>query len=274
MTNVVDAVIAEYANEPEKEITTPVQEKEPEPEIENPEPGKETEKDDAEQSDDATGKEDSKDEPFPKKAKNAISQLKQSNARKNAHIRHLQQKIAELNKTRSVSEPKEEDFSNWAEHQDARVKHLVKLETVEQQVADAKTRVEAYEQEEESARIAEVNEIGENFEREHPAAAKLIADNMAVIASLPTHVKKALQLADNPPLALHNLIADGKLEYLSQLPPERAAIEIGKADARAMQPKPQTKAPAPMQPARANVNPGFNWQSMSADELLKTIRKG
>lgn len=267
MSNVVDAISAEYANEQpvEKEITTPeIQETEPEVEPKEPETEDSGEQQEATET----------DEPFPKKAKNAITRLKQSNARKNAEIRYLQAKVAEFDKLKTSAAPKEDQFSDWNEFQDAKIEHQVKVSTTKEQIGDAEARLQNYEAEEEAARISEVNEIGENFEREHPAAAKLIADNLAKIAALPDHIKKSLQLADNPPLALHNLIADGKLEYLSQLPPERAAMEIGKADARQIQPKPQTKAPAPMQAARANVNPGFNWQSMSADELLKTIRKG
>jgi predicted DNA binding CopG/RHH family protein len=272
MTNVVDAVIAEYANEPTPEAPEPEKPQEPEPEA-KPEPEAEKpETEDGEQEDAATDDKDS--EPFPKKAKNAITRLKQSNARKNAEIKHLQQKIAEYQRAKEAPAPKEEDFSTWTEFQDAKTEHRMNLRLAETQAQDIQSRVQNIEAEEEMARINEVNEIGAVFEREHPAAAKLIADNMQLIASLPPHVKKAIQLTDNPPLALHNLLSEGKLQALAELPYERAVMEIGKADSKPIPPKPQTKAPTPMTPARANVNPGFNWQAMSADDLLKTIRKG
>lgn len=267
MVDVVDAVIAEYANEqepaevaPEPEVVEP---KEPEPTEEASEP-------------EATEEEKSKEEldPWPKPAKNAISRLKQSNARKNAEISMLKEKIAQFESLRKSELPKEENFKDWDEYQDAKTEHRLNIKLAQTQVEEIQNRVQAYEAEEDSARISEVNEIGEVFAREHPAAAKLIADNMQVIAALPPHVKKALQMADNPPLALHNLIKEGNLEYLAHLPLEKAAIEIGKAESKQMAPKPQTKAPEPMKAARANVNPGFNYQSMSPSELLKTIRKG
>lgn len=270
MVNTVEAVIAEYANEQTPEAPEPetIVKDEPEPEATE----ESTEKEEPSEQEEAADEKES--EPFPKKAKNAITRLKQSNARKNAEIKHLQQKLAEVERIKASSAPKEEDFPTWTDFQDAKVKHLVKIEAAEQQLGDVQARVQSYEAEEDTARINEVNELGDAFGREHPAAAKVIADNMQLIASLPPHVKKAIQMADNPPLALHNLLKDGKLQDLAYLPPERAAIEIGKADSKPIAPKPQTKAPAPMQPARANVNPGFHWQSMSPDDLLKSIRKG
>lgn len=272
MTNIVDAVVAEYANEQPPETKEPEQEtpQEPEPEAEPEAEKPETEE--GEQEEAATDEKDS--EPFPKKAKNAITRLKQSNARKNAEIKHLQQKIAEYQRAKEAPAPKEDDFSTWTEFQDAKTEHRMNLKIAETQAQEIQSRVQNIEAEEDMARINEVNEIGAVFEREHPAAAKLIADNMQLIASLPPQVKKAIQLADNPPLALHNLLTEGKLQALAELPYERAVMEIGKADSKPIPPKPQTKAPAPMSPAKANVNPGFHWQSMSPDDLLKSIRKG
>ena len=269
MVNVVDAVIADYAADEPVIEETPAHEAE-ETKVEEPA----TEDNPAEPEEAAEEKPEKDREPFPKKAKNTITRLKQSNARKNAEIKQLQQKLAEFERIKAEAAPKEDDFSTYAEYLDAKNEHRMNVKLAETQVNDVQNRVQAYEAEEELERIAEINEIGANFEREHPAASKVIADNLQTISQLPEHIRKAIRAADNPPLALYNLINEGKLQYPAQLPLERAAIEIGKADAKPIPPKPQTKAPTPMQPATGRANAGFNWQAMSADDLLKTIRKG
>ncbi len=270
MVDVVEAVTASYANEPEPiEVAL-----EPEKvESEQKEAESEQQEPDSEQVEAAT-EEKSKEEldPWPKPAKNAVARLKQSNARKNATIATLEQKLKHYESLQKEPAPSEDNYSTYDEFLDAKAERKFNIKIAESKLEDVKEQIQAYEVEEESARIAEVNEIGEAFEREHPAASKLIAENMPAIAALPPHVKRAIQAAENPPLALHNLIKDGKLEYLAHLPIEKAAMEIGKAEMRPMAPRPQTRAPEPMQPARANVRSGFNYESISPGDLLKAIR--
>ncbi len=251
MTDIVEAVSAEFTPEPAANEPAPIETEEA-----TPEPAK-------------------VEEPFEgsKKEENAIARLKKQRNSLQYDKKVLQEKLAQYEKVRQSPPPKQEDFQEWEAYQDAKTDYKYDLKTAEREAEQAKARVEDSDSQWTQERQAVANERGAALEKEHPAVSKLVQDNFHIIAAYPPEIKKALLEADDAPRALANLAIEGRLEDLATMSLARAAIEIGKAESKPILKK-TTNAPAPLSPSRTSVNAGMNVNNMSGRDLLKEIRKG
>lgn len=224
---------------------------------------------------------ETKDEPFPKKAINALSRRDKQIGKLRAQYEQAQAEINRLRqqapqqpqKPQGDGEPKESDFDNYADYMRAVQKYdlqqeVAKLEGKQQQTQHSK---------EEQAWIAQNEQVvalaAQKFIKENPEAQAVIEENADIADEFSPELQRVfLEAGEAAPIAFHNLAKEGKLEALMQMSPAKAAIEIGRAAAQAVKPKPTTKAPAPMSPAKGTAS-GTKDPSQMTDEEFNAWRR-
>lgn len=218
------------------------------------------------------------DVPFPKKAVNALS-------RRDKQIGKLQAQLAadraELAKYREVQKPvdnspKEEAFDNYGEYLKAVARHEAKQElsqNAEQQKKQTNTA-------QEEAWHAERTEYTTNKAKQAmdtiPDYKQLFMENADILQSLPPHIERAFYESDSPEMAFYALAKEGKLDALLDMSPQRAAIEIGKAEVRGetlSKAKQITKAPAPIEGLKGTGSSTKSLDTMNSKELLDWLNK-
>lgn len=248
-----------------------------------------TETTDAEAPDAESTEVDSKGVEFPKKAVNAITRrdrqigkLRAQFEQERAARAELEAKIAQLQQpaqpVKTDGPPKETEFNTYAEYLEARQEFLLnqKLSERDAKASEAqKKQTEALQTQKEQAWAAEretvVAKQAQEFTSTVPDAQAVFEEYADVIDEFSPELQRLFLEADNTPLAFYNLAKEGKLEALVSMPLARAAMEIGRAQVKAVQ-KPQTKAPAPLPAARGSVAGSKSLEQMSPDELLKWVR--
>lgn len=232
------------------------------------------------------------EDPWPKKAQNALSRRDKQIGKLKAELDAARQESAKYReqpsqqtqndtqggqlspaKTGIPTKLKETDFSNYAEFIEARAEEIAdwKIDKkfaerdVKQKETEASTKESAWREE----RAATVDKQAENFLKDHADAQALYDEHADTIHELPQNIKDALLAADNTHLAMYNLAKDGKLEDLADMSLVDAKVEIRLAQLKQPE-KPQSKAPAPLSTSRGSVA-SKSLGNMSGKELLKIV---
>lgn len=250
--------------------------------------GQEDQTTDEGQQDDADS--DGEKVEFPKKAVNALNRKDRKINALNAQIRQLEQQqqqfqhMKQQQEKNAPAEPKMDDFDNWEEFQKAQAKfyheHFQQQSTqqqMQQQEQQMLQQRQMLEHQWTVERATELDAVADEISKTAPEVTQLFNQNEHIIQSFPPHVKQMLLQADAQDAchAFYALAKEGKLEQLSQMPPQFIAVEIGRAADRGaamLKGKSISKAPAPMSQNRGNGRVSKSVESMSADELLNIVR--
>ena len=227
-------------------------------------------------------------EPFPKQAKNAISRRDRQIAKLQAPMREMQQAQATQPQPTAnqpptqPGEPKEEDFVDYLDYFEAKVMHNLRKE-MGAQSEQAKT---AQEQQQQTAqyeqyvaqKMQQINTSVLEREKQSPGFQKAFQEayeeNAEILDYMPPEIERVFFEADDTALAFFNLANSGKLVEVMQMTPNRAAMEIAKAQMQpvAAQPaQPKQTAPAPISGARGTGKTQNGLSDLEGDELLERL---
>jgi len=223
---------------------------------------------------------ETREEQFPKKAVNAINRRERKIGKLTAEREQL---MAELNKYREQSAPKqpnqskaddgpkETDFNNYAEYLEARTAYKIEKQFAEYNGKQQET----HRTQQEKAWVAEreqyVSTKAQDFIKETPDALAIVQEYSDIADEFSPELQRLFLEADNAPLAFYNLAKEGKLEALMAMSPARAAMEIGMAQAKAPS-KPKTKAPTPLPASRGSVPAGKRLEDYTPREALNLMK--
>lgn len=221
------------------------------------------------------------DQPFPKKAENAISRHKKKANKYKAERDAYAREIAELKKQQEAyksaekpSEPKLDDFESISEYmkaqarfetQNALSEHTSQQAESKLQTLEAKQR-EVYEEERSEHILQKAQELFEVT----PEAKEVFAQVLPIVENLPPEVAQIAQELDNAPLAIYNLYKEGKLEQLANVSPYVAAAMLYQAQLQQPQATQRvSQAPKPISAAKGSGASKTSLNSMSPDKLME-----
>lgn len=228
-----------------------------------------------------------KPDPWPKSAENALSRLKKQRSRyqaENAELRSsLDQIKAEIQslKNPAPQAPREEDYETFEDFLMAKFEHKQgsqQEKPQEKSLSQEEIFKQAQEQFHYQERMKTMSEQAAKAAETIPEYAQLHAEYSDVMEDLPEGTVKAFLDLNNAPAAFYALAKEGKVEFLSSMPPVQAAMELARAEVRGEQmiqsrKSQQTKAPPPMKGVRGATAVGENIDQMSGDAILNAIRK-
>jgi len=238
----------------------------------------EAEQADNEVAEDAEEGEQAKDEPFPKKAVNAIAKRDKQLAKWRAKYDNLHNEVAELRKLIEGNKAQEalnpDNFEKYSDFMLARAEQAAQEKIDETLNKQNKSQDDGYDAFVEQ-RTQEIAPIAQKLMKQIPDFAETLDDAADEIDELPRNVQTLLLHADNPPLAAYNLIKEGKLEKLGRMPESLAAAEIIRAQANnPAQVKKVSQAPAPVKQISGTARGNQSLDNMDVEDVLsKYIRK-
>lgn len=239
-----------------------------------------------------SGQEPAKDDDIDKKFENLKSRLKsEKRAMRAQFTQREQQLLAELTELKAKSQPQQTNRYEGPREDDKNPDGSLKYQTygeflqaeieykVKQAMAANQPKQESQVSVQEQVWIAKREEaIGQQAEellKSNPEYQEILEDNSEVLDVMPPHIERAFLEADNAPLAFIALAQEGKLADLLTMSPQKAAMEIAKAEIRGeamVKAKKVTKAPAPMTPNKGSATIGARLENMSGDDILKAMR--
>lgn len=202
-----------------------------------------------------------RDDSFPKKAVNAISRRDKMIGKLRAELAAERAKSAAPQKSEPVNgvsptlpngEPNPDFYQTYDELNKARIQYEAGKTAQQIKIEQKESFLQEVEDEHWQEREAVADAAAAELVKTTPEFAAVIQQNAQVIQSASLEVRQLILDADNPALALFNLVKEGKFAQLSQMPLARAAMEVGRASALAISP-PKTKAPAPLPASRGSV---------------------
>jgi len=198
---------------------------------------------------------------------------------RNANSAKPQNQEAKQNNDGRPVSPKPEQFGTWGEYEDARDAYVEQLADwkLERKLAERDTKsnqtAESLKAEQEKQiRAQQATKTIDEVAKQNPDYAQLVSEHADFLNNIPPHIDDAFLMAENPGLALYALMKEGNLEALEDMTPERALMEIGKAEIRGqgyLNRNKATNAPAPISPARGTGSTSKSLESMSVEDLLK-----
>ena len=195
-----------------------------------------------------------------KKLSNALNKQKRANNKLRAQREQAQQEIERLKKQledgsgKEEAEPTEDGFDSYADYLKARADWAGKnsfsehsRKNTEEQISNLESQKEALWANE---RMEHLSEKVKHVSAEYPDYMDVHQNNVESVNKMPEELQKTFLSLDNAPLAFYNLVKEGRLEDLTDLPADVARTEIIQAQYR-KPPKPAkaTSAPAPMKAA-------------------------
>lgn len=227
-------------------------------------------------------KEETAEQPWPKKAENALAREKGKSAKYKfqahqerertsaleARLAQLEQKVAP--KSQNGGAPNEKDFTSYADFFEAKNAYAIEQKFADRDAKQTETQKTADYKAWEDSRINEVDKQAAEFTKAVPEIESLYAEYADEIRELPLTHKQIFLESDNAPQAFYNLAKEGKIEALASMSPARAAMEIGRAAAQAV-PKPQSKAPAPLPASRGSVPSSKPIEKLTAREAHQLL---
>jgi chromosome segregation ATPase len=210
-----------------------------------------------------------KDEPFPKKAINALSRRDKQIGKLRAQTEQMQAELKALREAntpkQTTGEPKETDFANYHEYIRAVNKYDSEKLLAERDSKQQETQKVSQSQAWETERLTEIDKQSAEFAKETPEVTALFDEYADVIREYPPEIKRLFLEADNAPLAFYNLAKEGKIEALGEMSLAKAAMEIGRAQTQAAT-KTKTKAPTPLPASRGSAAAGKSVNDMATPE--------
>ena len=235
-------------------------------------------KEEKEAANDAEDGDEVKDEPFPKKAVNAIAKRDKQLAKWRAKYDNLHNEVAELrkliegNKAQDALNP--DNYDTILDYMLAKAEQNTQEKINETLNKQNKSQDDGYDAFVEQ-RTQEIAPIAQKLMKQIPDFAETLDDAADEIDELPRNVQTLLLHADNPPLAAYNLIKEGKLEKLGRMPESLAAAEIIRAQANnPVEIKKVSQAPTPVKPISGTARGNQSLDNMGVEDVLsKYIRK-
>lgn len=223
------------------------------------------------------------EQPWPKKAENALAKEKGKSARlkferdqERQARADLEQRLAQYNSKQPNTQskdgkPDEKAYDNYADYMKAELKWEMEQKFAERDTKNQKTveqaREEAWVAERQDAAASKAKELVKDI----PDLVDFVEEHEETYEAFSPEIKRAFLESDNPLLAAYNLVKEGKFEALASMSPARAAMEIGRAQAQAIA-KPKTNAPKPMPAARGAVAGSKRLEDMDGDEIRQFMR--
>lgn len=219
------------------------------------------------------------EEPFPKKAVNAIQRRNRTIKQLRAELRELtngQSKAASATQTQSAGEPQPDSFESYGEYLKARQDWLVeeKFKGI-QQTREQETATQRHA----DIRKQQTDIIGEQFTelaKSNADFTKVMQENAVFLQNLPMppEIENILYELDNTPLAVYALVKEGRLEDVYSMSPNLAAAELIAAQSRGQAYLTSiTQAPKPMAAARGTGSTHKSLSDMTADEIVAWSNK-
>jgi hypothetical protein len=247
----------------------------------------ETNEIDSDENDDDTDEEGDETK-APKKVLRALERRNKKINRLRAEKAALEQKLASYNQqaeqkqvvTKSIPDglemPQEDDFEDYAEYLKAVGKFEVRQEYAQKEAQSTFEREMASQQQWVQQRAAQVDVRAAEAAKNIPELEGLYRENQDIIEGYSNAVKMAFLEADAPEMAFYALAQEGRLEELDGMSPTRVAREIALAEIRGeklSKTRPQSKAPAPIKPAKATGTRRKNLDDMEPSELIAYLNK-
>jgi hypothetical protein len=247
----------------------------------------ETDEIDSDESDDDTDEEGDETK-APKKVLRALERRNKKINRLRAENAELKQSLASYNQqaeqkqvvTKSIPDglemPQEDDFEDYAEYLKAVGKFEVRQEYAQKEAQSTFEREMASQQQWVQQRAAQVDVRAAEAAKNIPELEGLYRENQDIIEGYSNAVKMAFLEADAPEMAFYALAQEGRLEELDGMSPTRVAREIALAEIRGeklAKTRPQSKAPAPIKPAKATGTRRKNLDDMEPSELIAYLNK-
>lgn len=227
------------------------------------------------------------DDPWPKKAQNALSKRDRQIGRMKAELEFLKAETAKLRESASAPRqdqssqsniPKPDDYETYEDYITAKAIYQFKQEQAKATEANKATEQQSRDQAQFQQWVSErenlVSQKADEISKLIPDYIEFIEDNSDTLESLPRHIENAFLEADNGALAAYVLAKEGKLESLSQMSPTRAAAEIARAEDRgaAFLKTKISKAPQPIASARGTASSTTSLDELSPKELLARLK--
>lgn len=180
--------------------------------------------------------------------------------------------------------PREEDFNDWDSLRAAERKYFKDLARWEarQELSERDSKNKQYSEAEKLANYwEERKQIHASKEAEFAAKVpdyqqRVYGDYADFMQNLPVSVQEALIEADDAASALYALAVEGRLESLEDMPANRVALEIGRAEIRGQQHlnrKTVTNAPPPVESAKGTGKPSKDLIDLPMDQLLSRLTR-
>ncbi len=225
--------------------------------------------------------ENPENEPFPKKAVNALSRRDKMIKKLRAEQQKLMEELESLKSAKpeaDVEAPKEDDFETYGDYLKAVIQHETKNGLAKTQYEQQQKYLEQQRQQHEQLiqqeRIERVYEQSQEFAKQVPDYNQVLEQNLATVDSFPPEIENLFYEIDNAPLAFYTLAKEGRLETLSTMSPVMAAVEIGRALDRgktSISKRNVTNAPSPMSGVSGKGDAVKSPTEMSPDELMKWV---
>lgn len=228
---------------------------------------------------------DETEEKFPKKAERALE-------RRNKKINKLRAEKAELEKElndfrarpqqtedkpiEGLQEPREDDFEDYAEYLVAKGEYNVKRENVAMEQEFKQRQAFESQQQWVSERAKYVDERAAKAVESIPELDGLYHENQDIIEGYQDSTKLGFLTVEKPEMAFYALATEGKLEELDSMNPVQLGYTLRDAEIRGEEmskARPQSKAPAPIQPAKGTGTRSKTLDDMSPSELLAYLKK-
>jgi hypothetical protein len=235
--------------------------------------------DTAEDSQDQTNKdEDDGDyEPFPKKAKNAISRRDKQIAKLRYELAEIKAKSDQAQDTAQKVDdtPNEDDFDTYGEYLEAKTLHKLRQEMALQNDSQKEQQLSAEQQHYVQVKSQEIATKAQEYSKTVSDFQEVMDQNAEILDFLPPHVEQAFYEADDAALAFYNLAKSGRLDELLQANTYKAAMMIGQAQGNpAVIAKPKaTQAPRPIRgvSGTGQTSPTLDQLSNDPDKLMKWL---
>lgn len=176
-----------------------------------------------------------------------------------------------------LTEPKESDFQNYHEYIRAleRFDRAKDIKALKEELSAKDTHsVQEYRQRQwEAERNAALDKAGEEYAKQVPNFAEMVAQNASIIQSFPDAIKRVIKEVEPQDVvkAFHAMVENDTLEDLADMTPVQAAAAIVRAASMPQKPAPVTRAPAPMAPARGTSQAHKTLNRMSPAELVEWV---
>lgn len=221
------------------------------------------------------------EEPFPKKAVNALNRAKREKRQLRAQVKALEAQLSELrnsNPTASMAEPDVNGFETFTDFNKANVEFQIKKAMEE---AQNKGKVEALESQRSqliAQRNAELSAAAAETAKQFPDLPQVVGQYAQQLNSVGQEIAEIIYEMDNSPLAVYTLAKEGILEDVLSAPPAIAAVHLLNAQARGEQQlsaKRMVQTPAAPAPIRAAKGTGTNSKplhALSGDDIMKWLK--
>lgn len=211
-------------------------------------------------------------EPFPKKAQNALARRDKQIAKMRAKYSSLEQEVAQLRELvnnggkAQAKEVTPDNYETYADYLLAKADEQVQ-KRIEETLTKGKEPQISEQDKFIMQREQEIAPMIDDLAKKLPDFTEVMEDYADDLDELPVDIQNLLWHAENPALAVYNIIKAGKLEALGRMPAPMAAVYIVKMQAEEPV-KRVSQAPAPVAPISGTPRGQKSTADMSPEEIL------